>query len=113
MLLSIAFGGLDQIFLTLDPAVQPAAVGLGRSVGLVGQIFARGSIYQRRLRPHPGVRGGRDRPLLLIGYPFAYFLARHAGRCKGLFLVAFIAPFWISYMMRMLAWINLLQPTAT
>jgi ABC-type spermidine/putrescine transport system permease subunit I len=24
--------------------------------------------------------------------------------------VAFIAPFWISYMMRMLAWINLLQP---
>ena len=48
---------------------------------------------------------------LLIGYPFAYFLARHAGRFKPLFLVAFIMPFWISYMMRMLAWINLLQPT--
>jgi spermidine/putrescine transport system permease protein len=47
---------------------------------------------------------------LLIGYPFAYFLARHAGRAKPFFLVAFIAPFWISYMMRMLAWINLLQP---
>ena len=47
---------------------------------------------------------------LLIGYPVAYFIARHAGRLRTLFLVAFIAPFWISYMMRMLAWINLLQP---
>ena len=46
---------------------------------------------------------------LLIGYPFAYFLARRAGRYKGLFLVLFFAPFWISYMLRMLAWISLLQ----
>ena len=46
---------------------------------------------------------------LLIGYPVAYFLARHSGRYKGLFLVAFFAPFWISYMLRMLAWVSLLQ----
>jgi ABC-type spermidine/putrescine transport system permease subunit I len=26
-------------------------------------------------------------------------------------LVLFIAPFWISHMMRMFAWINLLQPS--
>jgi spermidine/putrescine transport system permease protein len=36
-------------------------------------------------------------------------VARFAGRRKGLFLVLLIAPFWISYMMRMLAWIDLLQ----
>jgi ABC-type spermidine/putrescine transport system permease subunit I len=46
---------------------------------------------------------------LLIGYPAAYFVARFAGRRKGLFLILLIAPFWISYMMRMLAWIDLLQ----
>jgi len=45
---------------------------------------------------------------LLIGYPAAYFVARFAGRRKALFLVLLIAPFWISYMMRMLAWIDLL-----
>ncbi|HEV3495519.1 MAG TPA: ABC transporter permease, partial [Actinomycetes bacterium] len=28
---------------------------------------------------------------------------------KGLLLVALLAPFWISYMMRMLAWVNLLE----
>jgi spermidine/putrescine transport system permease protein len=46
---------------------------------------------------------------LLIGYPAAYFVARFAGRRKALFLVLLIAPFWISYMMRMLAWIDLLS----
>ncbi len=46
---------------------------------------------------------------LVIAYPAAYFVARFAGRRKGLFLVLLIAPFWVSYMMRMLAWIGLLQ----
>ncbi len=46
---------------------------------------------------------------LLIGYPAAYFVASFAGRRKGLFLILLVAPFWISYMMRMLAWIDLLQ----
>jgi ABC-type spermidine/putrescine transport system permease subunit I len=46
---------------------------------------------------------------LVIAYPAAYFVARFSGRRKGIFLVLLIAPFWISYMMRMLAWIDLLQ----
>jgi ABC-type spermidine/putrescine transport system permease subunit I len=47
---------------------------------------------------------------LLIGYPVAYFTARHAGRWKGIVLLLLILPFWINYLMRMLAWINLLAP---
>jgi spermidine/putrescine transport system permease protein len=46
---------------------------------------------------------------LAIAYPVAYFVSRYAGRRKTLFLVLLIAPFWVSYMMRMLAWIDLLQ----
>jgi ABC-type spermidine/putrescine transport system permease subunit I len=46
---------------------------------------------------------------ILVAYPVAYFVARYAGRRKTLFLVLLIAPFWVSYMMRMLAWIDLLQ----
>jgi ABC-type spermidine/putrescine transport system permease subunit I len=46
---------------------------------------------------------------LFIAYPVAYFVARFAGKRKTLFLVLLIAPFWVSYMMRMLAWIDLLQ----
>ena len=46
---------------------------------------------------------------LLIAYPVAYYTARLSGRWKGILLTLLIAPFWISYMMRMLAWVNLLQ----
>jgi spermidine/putrescine transport system permease protein len=45
---------------------------------------------------------------LLIAYPVSYYTARYS-KHKGLLLVLLIAPFWISYMMRMLAWVNLLQ----
>jgi spermidine/putrescine transport system permease protein len=45
---------------------------------------------------------------LAIGYPVAYFTARHAGRWRAAVLLALIVPFWINYLMRMLAWINLL-----
>jgi len=47
---------------------------------------------------------------LLIGYPVAYYTARHAGRWRGLVLLGLILPLWINYLMRMLAWINLLAP---
>ena len=47
---------------------------------------------------------------LAIGYPVAYYAARHAGRWRGLVLLGLILPFWINYLMRMLAWINLLSP---
>ena len=46
---------------------------------------------------------------LLIAFPVAYYVARLAGQRKGLLLALLIAPFWISYMMRMFAWVNLLQ----
>ena len=46
---------------------------------------------------------------LLIAYPVAYYTARSRGRHRELLLAPLIAPFWISYMMRMLAWVNLLQ----
>jgi putrescine transport system permease protein len=45
---------------------------------------------------------------LAIGYPVAYYVSRHAGRWRGLLLVLLVLPFWISYLMRMFAWTNLL-----
>jgi len=47
---------------------------------------------------------------LLIGYPVAYYASRHARRWRGLVVVLLILPFWISYIMRMFAWTNLLAP---
>ncbi|GIH24087.1 polyamine ABC transporter permease [Acrocarpospora phusangensis] len=46
---------------------------------------------------------------MLVGYPVAYYLARHAGRRRGLLLALILTPWWVNYITRMLAWLNLLQ----
>jgi ABC-type spermidine/putrescine transport system permease subunit I len=48
---------------------------------------------------------------LVIAYAVAYYIARYGGRRRGLFLALLIAPFFISYLMRMLSWVELLQPS--
>jgi ABC-type spermidine/putrescine transport system permease subunit I len=40
----------------------------------------------------------------MIAYPFAYFLAKRAGRYKMLGIVAVVIPFWTSFILRSYAW---------
>jgi spermidine/putrescine transport system permease protein len=47
---------------------------------------------------------------LLIGFPFAYFLATRAGRRKTLLLVLLVIPFWTSFLVRTIAWLIILGP---
>ena len=47
---------------------------------------------------------------LTMAYAVAYYVARYGGKRKGLFLGLLVAPFFISYLMRMLSWVELLQP---
>jgi spermidine/putrescine transport system permease protein len=46
---------------------------------------------------------------LLLGYPLAYAIAFKAGRWKNLMLVAVIAPFFTSFLVRTLAWKSILS----
>lgn len=45
---------------------------------------------------------------LLLGYPMAYFIARQPPRRRQVLLLAVILPFWISFLLRVYAWIGLL-----
>ena len=45
---------------------------------------------------------------LLVGYPMAYFIARQPPRRRSMLLLAVILPFWISFLLRVYAWIGLL-----
>ena len=110
VILAIAFGRVDPIFLTPSPVYNPLRWDFGPFRDVLSQIVTSGSVYQSDLLHTLAFVFAATALCLAIGYPVAYFIARHAGRFRTLFLVAFIAPFWISYMMRMLAWINLLQP---
>jgi spermidine/putrescine transport system permease protein len=46
---------------------------------------------------------------LIIAYPLAYTIAFKSGRWKGALLVAVIAPFFTSFLIRTLAWLSILQ----
>ena len=46
---------------------------------------------------------------LLLGYPMAYYIARQAPRRRNMLLLAVILPFWISFLLRVYAWIGLLN----
>ena len=46
---------------------------------------------------------------LLLGYPMAYFIARQPARWRNLLLLGIVLPFWISFLLRVYAWIGLLN----
>ena len=45
---------------------------------------------------------------LLLSYPLAYWIAFRGGRWKNLFLLMIIAPFFVTYLIRTLAWETIL-----
>jgi putrescine transport system permease protein len=47
--------------------------------------------------------------LLLIGYPIAFGMARLPKRWQGVAMMLVIVPFWTSFLIRIYAWINILQ----
>src|ERR1700757_7364 len=47
--------------------------------------------------------------LLVIGYPLAYAMARAPRRLQTVLVMLVILPFWTSFLIRVYAWINILQ----
>ncbi|HEY7564949.1 MAG TPA: ABC transporter permease [Acidimicrobiia bacterium] len=105
-ILAIAMGRLDPIFLRPQPVWNPLEWDFGPMLevltslvgGQTGAIALRTIVYVVCA----------SALCVLIGYPVAYFVARRVEKRKGLWLAALLAPFWVNYLMRMLAWVNLL-----
>src|SRR5438105_5744018 len=47
--------------------------------------------------------------LLALGYPFAYAMARAPRRLQAMLVMLVVLPFWTSFLIRVYAWINILQ----
>jgi spermidine/putrescine transport system permease protein len=45
---------------------------------------------------------------LVLAYPLAYWIAFRAGPWRNLFLLIIVAPFFVTYLIRTLAWLNIL-----
>ena len=106
--LSIAMGKLNQMYEAPVAVWDPLSWSSSNVIDVWRDLFGGASFAGPILARTVIYVALASLLSLAIGYPVAYFVARFAGRRKALFLVLLIAPFWISYMMRMLAWIDLL-----
>jgi ABC-type spermidine/putrescine transport system permease subunit I len=103
---SVAFGYTDPVFGDPVPEWNPlywqfssfGAVLQHSFDGDLGPVFLRTLIYV----------SAAVLLCVLIGYPVAYYTARLAGKRRGLLLGLILAPWWINYLTRMMAWLNLL-----
>ena len=108
VVLAVTFGSIDPILRQPVPAWNPTTWNPAILTFTWSNIVHTDGLYEAAF-VHTFVFVGLATLLcLLIGYPMAYFLARRAGRHKAAFLALFLAPFWISYMLRLLAWRSLL-----
>ena len=105
---ALAMGRLDPIFVEAVPVWNPVEWNPETLIKVVTEIGG-GQLSKVFYRTVAYVLVATAL-CLLIGYPVAYYVARHAGTRKVLLLLLIIAPFWINYLMRMLAWVNLLEP---
>ncbi|MDA2891610.1 ABC transporter permease [Mycolicibacterium sp. BiH015] len=109
VVLCIVFGAVDPIFRTAVPVWNPLQWNPSQFTYVLTHIVGENGVYGPAL-----LRTGifvltASILCLLIAFPVAYYVSRLSGKRKGLLLTLLIAPFWISYMMRMFAWVNLLQ----
>ena len=104
---AVAFGGRDQIFALPIPAWNPLEWQFETFRQTAGEFLADTGLRGQFVRTIAYVAIAVS-VCLVVGYPVAYYVARYGGRLKVLLLTLMIAPFWMSYLMRMLAWVNLL-----
>ncbi|NBS27739.1 MAG: ABC transporter permease [Actinobacteria bacterium] len=105
----VAFGSIDPIFRDAVPQWNPLNWDFTQALNVLDSIVSG------------PLRGVVTRTLVYVviamatsfalGFPIAYYLARHAGKRRLMLLTLIVLPFWVNYLMRMLAWVNLLSPS--
>ena len=70
------------------------------------------SLYQDQFTRSFEYAGIATAIALVVSYPLAYWIAFRAGRWKNVFLVLVIAPFFVTYLIRTLAWETILADNA-
>jgi spermidine/putrescine transport system permease protein len=108
VVLAVVFGGVDPVFRTVIPVWNPVLWSSDQPAYVLSHIVGPDGFFGPALVRTAIYVSVASVLCLLIAFPIAYYVARLSGRWKGLLLTLLIAPFWISYMMRMLAWVNLL-----
>jgi spermidine/putrescine transport system permease protein len=111
--------GLWLVIFFVAPTVQLAATSLYDPAGSLADGYAMTwsvgnyptaiAAYWPQLVRSLLYAGAATVACLLLGFPLAYAIALKAGRWRNLLLVAVIAPFFTSFLVRTLAWKTILS----
>jgi spermidine/putrescine transport system permease protein len=115
LLLAPGIGFLVLFFVV--PLYYLANTSLQEDVGTFDFVFkwawhnytdSIGQFHEQFLRSleYAGIATGLA---LAISYPLAYWIATRGGRWKNLLLLFIIAPFFVTYLIRTLAWLTILS----
>jgi ABC-type spermidine/putrescine transport system permease subunit I len=108
VVICVAFGTTD-IFQNPVPVWQPWYWTVSNVTGVYHKIFGSNAFLEPVFTRTFAYVIAASLICIVLGYTVAYYVSRYGGKRKTLFLVLLISPFWVSYLMRMLAWVNLLQ----
>lgn len=109
VVLCIVFGQVDPLFRTPVPVWNPLEWDPTQFTYVLTHIVGADGVFGPAILRTIVYVLVASSLCLLIAFPVAYYVARLSAKRKGILLALLIAPFWISYMMRMFAWVNLLQ----
>ena len=110
VVLSVAFGAVEPLFRTPLPVYQFWWWDFATFAETAQRFYSGDRIYLDPLVRTLIYVLLASLVCLILGYAVAYYTARFAGKRRGLILVLLVAPFWISYLMRIYAWQSMLQP---
>ena len=93
-----------------NTSLQEGDVGIGYAFTWAWSNYSDGlTAYHEQFVRSLEYAGIATALALLISYPLAYWIAFRGGRWKGLLLLLVIAPFFVTYLIRTLAWQTILS----
>ena len=110
IILGISFGESSDAIPPYRPLVTISAAGLETHLSLANyRLLAEGCL--QAYRDSFGYAALATLLCLGIGYPIAFAIARAPPAWRQLLLFFVMLPFWTSFLIRVYAWIAILQPT--
>ena len=102
------------LYYLVSTSLQTGSIDVGYTFDWAWHNYADAvSGYQEQFLRSIWYAGVATLIALAVSYPLAYWIAFRGGRWKNLLLLAIIAPFFVTYLIRTLAWQTILADEGT
>jgi spermidine/putrescine transport system permease protein len=98
------------MYYLLNTSLQTGSLDVGYTFNWAWHNYKDAlTLYQNQFVRSIEYAGAATLLALVIAYPLAYWIALRSGRYRNLFLMMVVAPFFVTYLIRTLAWETILS----